>query len=91
MIYTSSDKVISGMFGLLGQIAGFLLFLWAVFMVFFFPAMQLQYQVAGIDEAFVVRPAMCAFTVEQPLIPPAAGFDISHANQRLRSHHLASP
>ena len=56
-----------------------------------FPAVQLQDQLAGVDEPFVVRPTVGALAIEQPLIPSAAGLDISNANQRLRSHHVASP
>ena len=55
------------------------------------PAVQLHDQLAGMDEPFVVRPAVVALAAEQPLIPPAAGLDISDADQRLRSHHVASP
>jgi hypothetical protein len=51
-----------------------------------FPAMQLHNEPAGIDEALVTRPAMCAFAIEQPLIPPAACFNIPHAYQWLWSH-----
>src|SRR5262249_18465216 len=60
-------------------------------MMLHFPAVQLHHQLAGMDETFVVRPAMCAFAIEQALIPPAARLDILHANQRLRSHYPASP
>jgi len=55
-------------------------------MMFHVPPMQLQYQIPGDNEAFVVRPAVIAFTIEQLLIPPAAHFNISDANQGLWSH-----
>src|SRR5262245_42635510 len=48
-------------------------------MMFHFPAMQLHYQLARMDEAFVVRPTVGALATEQALIPPAAGLDISNA------------
>jgi hypothetical protein len=60
-------------------------------MVFFFSAMQLHYQLAGMDQALVVRPAVSALASKQALIPPTARLDISNTNQRLWSHHLASP
>ncbi len=40
--------------------------------MFFFPSVKLKNQLAGVDKAFVVRPAVSALAVEQPLIPPAA-------------------
>ena len=59
--------------------------------MFQFPAVQLQYELAGVDEAFVIWAAMIALAVEQPLIPMAARFDISHANQWLWSHDVTPP
>src|SRR5262249_25271860 len=55
------------------------------------PAVKLQHQLAGMNEPFVVRPAVGALATEQALIPLAAGLDISNADQRLWSHQLASP
>jgi hypothetical protein len=53
--------------------------------------MQLHHQLAGVDEALVIRPAMCAGAIEQPLIPPTARFNIPHAYQWLWSHLVSSP
>jgi hypothetical protein len=36
-------------------------------------------------------PAVSALATEQALIPTTAGLDILNANQRLWSHHVASP
>src|SRR5437868_4501239 len=60
-------------------------------MMFHLPAVKLQDQLAGMYEPFVVRPAVVTSAAEQLLIPPAARLDISHADQRLRSHHWTSP
>jgi hypothetical protein len=60
-------------------------------MVLHFPAVQLHHEPARMHETLVIRTAMCAFAIEQSLIPAAACFDISHANQGLRSHDLLSP
>jgi hypothetical protein len=54
--------------------------------MFHFPSVQLHHELAGMDEAFVIRPAMIALAVEQPLIPSAAGLNVSNANQWLWSH-----
>src|SRR5689334_8049013 len=54
-------------------------------MMFHVPAVQLHHEPAGMDEAFVGRPAMIALAVEQPSTPSAAGLDIPNANQRLWS------
>ena len=58
-------------------------------MMFHFLAVQLHHQLAGINEAFVIRPAMCALAMEQPLIPTATRFNILHANQRLWSYSVS--
>src|SRR5437899_2434744 len=55
-------------------------------MMLHLPIMELQHQLARDDQTLVIRTAMRALTVEQPLIPTTACFNIAHANQRLRSH-----
>src|SRR3954471_17699703 len=58
---------------------------WSV-MMFLFPAMKLQDQLPRKNEPLIVGPAVRTLTVEQSLIPPAAGLNIANAYQRLRSH-----
>jgi hypothetical protein len=41
------------------------------------PLMKLQHQLARDDQTFVVRAAMRAGIIKQPLIPPAARFNIT--------------
>ena len=55
-------------------------------MVILIPSVQLQHQLAAVDQAFVVRATMRALTVEQLLIPAAAGLDVVHTNQWLWIH-----
>ena len=50
------------------------------------PAMQLKNQPAIGHEPFIIRPAVVTPAAEQPLIPAAAGFNVIHANERLRLH-----
>ena len=38
---------------------------------------ETEHELALVDESFVVRPAVIAHTIEQPLIPPAARLDIA--------------
>ena len=60
-------------------------------MVFHFPLVQLQHQLASGDQPFVIGTAMVALTAQQPLIPATAGFDIAHADERLWPHYWLSP
>src|SRR3569833_3605922 len=55
-------------------------------MVFHIKAVQLQDELTVLHQLFVEASAVSAAAPEQPLIPSAAGFDISNADQRLRTH-----
>src|SRR4051812_20312308 len=57
-------------------------------MVLHLPPVQLQHKLPRGDQALVVRPAVVAPAVEQPLIPPAACFDVIYANQWLWAHQV---
>jgi hypothetical protein len=54
--------------------------------VFDGPVMKLKDQLPVPDQTFVLGAAMGALAVEKTLIPPAAGFDVGHRDERLRSH-----
>jgi hypothetical protein len=58
-------------------------------MMLHFEAVQLKHKLAVGDQLFIGGASMIAATAKQTLVPPAARFDISHDNQRLRTH-LAS-
>ena len=47
---------------------------------------QLHHQPVTVYEPLVLGPAVVAAAPEEPLIPPAAGFDVRHDEERLGSH-----
>src|SRR5262245_15637128 len=49
----------------------------ATVVIFYLPAVKLQDQLPGMNKTLVIWPAVIATATEQPLIPPAAGLDIS--------------
>src|SRR5262245_49649330 len=55
-------------------------------MVLHIPLVQLKDQPPLQDQTFILRTAMRTLTAKQSMIPPAAQFDIAHANQRLCTH-----
>ncbi len=55
-------------------------------MVLHVPAVQLQNQSALRNQPFILGAAVCALTTQQALIPAAARFDITHANEWLWMH-----
>lgn len=56
-------------------------------MVFSLERMQLKDQDVASNSPLIHRSTVCALTAEEALIPPAASFDITDDDQRLRSHH----
>ena len=54
--------------------------------VFDLKTVQLEDQRTIRDQSLIFRPAVRALTAEETLIPPAARFDISHRDERLRTH-----
>ena len=55
-------------------------------MMFHIPAMELHDEFAVGNELLVMRAAMAALAVQEPLVPTAAGFDVTNTNERLRAH-----
>jgi hypothetical protein len=55
-------------------------------MVLHVPSVQLQNQSALRNQPFILGAAVCALTTKQALIPAAARFDITHANEWLWVH-----
>jgi hypothetical protein len=51
-----------------------------------FPFVQLKHQFAFEHETFIFRSAVAALTPEETLIPPTAGLNVTHANERLWMH-----
>jgi hypothetical protein len=48
---------------------------------------QLHHERAvGVDEALVLGTAVIAPDAEEALVPPAAGLDVRHGDQRLGAH-----
>jgi hypothetical protein len=55
-------------------------------MMLHLPSVQLQNQSALRNQSFILGTAMCALATKQLLIPTAARFDITHANEWLWMH-----
>ena len=55
-------------------------------MVFDFKAVQLEDERAILHQLLIVPAAVSPAAAQQTLIPPAAGFDIRDADERLRTH-----
>src|SRR5437763_12746348 len=54
-------------------------------MMLCFPAMKLKDEFVALFQSFIVRAAVRALTIEQPLIPTATRFDIADAYKWLQS------
>jgi hypothetical protein len=50
------------------------------------PVVELEDQLIASDEALVIRTAVGAPAAQEPLVPPAAGLDVGHGDQRLGTH-----
>ena len=55
-------------------------------MMFGFKAVQLQEEPAILHQLLILPAAVSPAAAQQPLIPPAAGFDIRDTDERLRAH-----
>ena len=54
-------------------------------------AVKLKDEISVVQETLVRGAAVATAATEQPLIPPAASFDVGHCDQGLWAHKLSTP